>query len=178
MIQIVWPWSQVKRLTITATHPSFYNGEMWIENLTFRPVVDLAVVDPIPELQSGKDVSTSPESLATLGNFVGKVATDSANRVVIRAKSNFVGERLKFTVLNESGQSSTSVLEDGAVGPIRGSGQVTSVGTSKGPYGFALYRPPADFSRAGRDDSADRRKIFLKVESLDFPTATFTSRLS
>ena len=41
--------------------------------------------------------------------------------------------------------------------------------------GFVLYRPPADFARSqNRDDAKKRRPISIKVESVEFPTATRT----
>ena len=50
-----------------------------IDNVRFRVAVDLAVVDPVPDLQTATSVITYPERLATGGRLVSAVSTDSAN---------------------------------------------------------------------------------------------------
>jgi hypothetical protein len=149
-LTINWQWNDIRVLKITGPSLLWYSGpsnvEMFIDNIQFRVAVDLAVVDPAPEPQRANGLITDPDTLAQFGALVSAVAADSANRVVLRMKSNFVGERLKLTILNDSGQPSSSVLEDGAVGPVGGNGtsvyQLTSSEHEQGPNGIR-YVPPA-----------------------------------
>jgi hypothetical protein len=158
-------------------------------NLPYRGA--LTFLDPVPDLLSGNDVTTDPESLATGGTPVTGIVADGVARVVLRFPARFAGEALRVTLLNDRGQTSSSSEEDGTLAGIAHTGpspapvppgtsapvQITAVATSQGPMAFAIYRSPADFNRNGKDDGA-ARSISFQVQSLSVqgpPTqASFT----
>lgn len=179
---LIMPSENVRRVTLTMDSWDRWSGSaFYVDDISFSSTTAISVVDPFPELLEGYGVLSESEPLATMGTPVTAIAAERAGRVVLRVKANFSGERLTLSVLNDQGQPSNASSEDGYVGTIptnaspgTGTMQVTAVKTSVGPMAFAMYRPPTDFSRAGRDDGEAERLITLKVESLDTPGATST----
>src|SRR5262249_13123437 len=81
-----------------------------------------------------------------------------------------------FSVLNERGNASNSVQDDGGistVGSSSGSKQqsirVASQDSSEGPMAFAVYYPPIDFSRGSQDDQLASRNITIQADPQGSP---------
>ena len=149
----------------------------------------------MPDLLRGNQITTDIQTLATAGTPVTAIATDGATRVVVRLWANSVGDTLTLTLLNDQGLPSISADEDGTIevlqaggpfttGPAPESGRrqalaqsatpqitVTAVGTGQGPRAFAIYYPPTNFDRAGKDASAGQRGISLRVTINSGPAA-------
>lgn len=111
------------------------------------------ILDPVPELLSGAEVTTDAERLAKKGRPVQGVAADGVARVVIRIPAKSVGEQIMLTVLNAQQVESFAKDEDGAVADVNNpllftsSVTVQAQNTSLGPMAFALYLAPKDFVR-------------------------------
>jgi len=130
----------------------------------------VTLVDPVPDLVFGTGIKTDKESLAKDGVEVTGVAADSVSRLVIRVRARFQGDRVRLTLWPDgektlnglsspSGELQTLLPADGsASGPYV---VVTATNTNKGPMAFALYVPPADFSRGGEDDIRREREVSL-----------------
>lgn len=134
----------------------------------------MTLLDPVPALLSGPRVTTNVTALASKGRPVQGVAADAVAEVVLRVPANSVGEQFTFTVMNDSGQQSTSSAEDGGLGAIGTtsftSSQLTivAVTTPNGPMAFAIYGVPVDFPRPeGQDAGSTDRFITLNVLAVD-----------
>lgn len=141
-------------------------------------------LDPVPELQDGNNITTSPRILGQLGTSVGAVAADSAARVVLRIQTHQQGEQFRVTLLDEDRNPGTKEQLGtlSRIGVSEDSLQVTvtTVGDTGGdPMAFAVYRPPADFSRGGPsgDDNAARRTVSFRVEAVDDDSYNVTGSL-
>lgn len=153
---------------------------------TSAPAACIQILDPVPDLQDGNEITTDVQTLATAGTPVTGIAADSAARVVLRIWANAVGDSLTLTLLNDQGLPSVSADEDGIIealqpgppptGPVtelrrrlrraqQATPQITLTAgaTSQGPMAFAVYYAPANFDRAGRDDEAGSRGISFQV---------------
>lgn len=136
---------------------------------------DVALLDPVPDLLSGSVVTTDPELLATGGTKVDGVAADGVARVGVRIPAAQANEPFMVTLLNDSGNASMSVDEDGGLtttGQDRSDATnmvfVSAVDTSVGPMAFAVYHSPIDFPRPDGRDAADaQRTVSVRVQSLD-----------
>ena len=164
------PYQHVRRVTITALGTSLGWG-FYIDNVTYTPTGSLAILDPVPDLLNGNQVSTDPQLLAAAGRPVTGVAADSAARLALRLSSNTNGDQLQLALLNDLGQPSNSPVADGTLTSINGQVvgaqlQLTATDAGSGPMAFALYTPPSDFSRGGADDTAPNRSVFLQLKSL------------
>ena len=134
---------------------------------TFLAGRSFTLVDPVPDLQNGNQIATDPETLVTLGTRVSGIAADGASRVVIRLFAQKPGQTVTLNLLNDQGQASSDASKDGTISSVGGmpsSGplQLTAVTTNHGPYAFAIYQPPTDFSRGGADDNAPSRQVSIK----------------
>jgi hypothetical protein len=161
------PSTNIRQVTITVDRwlPDYSGHSFYIDDIQFAfgsgATSTISVFDPVPELLTDSgSIVTSPEILATSGLPVLALAADRATRVVVRMGANRAGENLRLSILNDQGLPSTSIQEDGRLGTVDGQAEpgqsvlnLTAVSTSRGPMAFALYRPPPDFSRAGRDDN-------------------------
>ncbi len=143
----------------------------------------------------GNQITTDIQTLATAGTPVTAIAADGATRVVIRLWAHSVGDTLTLTLLNDRGLPSISADEDGTIEVLPAGGPsndqprpeserrqtlaqsatpqitVTAVGTGQGPRAFAIYYPPTNFDRAGKDASAGQRGISLRVTINSGPAA-------
>ncbi len=134
---------------------------------------NVALVDPIPALLDGSQITTDINILASQGKNVQGVAADGVSQVLLRIPANRVGEQFDLSVLKEDTTPSNSANEDGILGNpgspnFQTSTTVTAVNTSGGILGFAIYRAPLDFPRQnGIDVNNGTRTIFVQVKSRD-----------
>jgi pimeloyl-ACP methyl ester carboxylesterase len=139
------------------------------------------IVDPVPSLLPGSNITTNPDLLATGGRPVVGVAADGVARVVLRIPANHVGEQFSVAIINDHGVPSTSMDEDGGLEAIGGATfqsaiTVSAVSTRKmGPMAFAIYRAPVDFPRpaAEFDWALTQRSVTLEFGSTTTPAYAF-----
>jgi hypothetical protein len=129
----------------------------------------ITALDPVSQLLKGPKVTTNLTTLATKGVPVVAASSDGVTQVVLRASSCTVNQSLTFTVLNASGQPSTSVAQDGGLFAIGGTPaaaastlETSCKSTSVGPFAFAIYLAPVDFNYPGGgfDNDASRPVSF------------------
>jgi len=148
----------------------------------------MSMLDPNPDLFQGEGMTTDAKILATRGRPVSAVSSNSV--VLLRFRANFIGERLKLTIINDAGEPSRSSSEDGGLANVpvapfgaetplqsfhfdSGSLTVTAVENGKEATAFALFRAPEDFARDQRDYDKATRSLSFRVQSLDLPCITF-----
>lgn len=151
----------------------------------------MAMIDMIPDLVRDSGIVTDSEELATAGRPVNGIAADGASIALLRFPANFIGERLRVTILDGFQQPSTSTSENGALSKIdatesgrtvpfasfrfeSGPAVVKAVKTPGAVMVFVLYLAPSDFNRAGLDSGEQSRSLSFRVESLDVPCFAFT----
>ena len=175
------PWSNVRELLITpgpfpGTCPTCDPGTgkpEWgfaVEGLRFTSYV--STVDPVPDLldKDGRNgISLNPAKLIE-GKIATTIAADGAARLVVQVQANYAGERMTLTLLNDVGQTSSSIEEDGTLGAVDGPPNptampvtVTPIDTDSGPTAFAIYYAPPDYARPTRGDD---RYSFFRVVSI------------
>jgi pimeloyl-ACP methyl ester carboxylesterase len=132
----------------------------------------IGLLDPVPTLLSGAHVTTNINMLATKGRSVQGAGTDGITQIVIRFAASQAGQQYTVTLLNDQGQQSTSVVNDGGLGPIGSTAftqsqiAVTGVSTSQGPMAFAIYQSPIDFPRpSGQDAGSTTRMVTIQVQA-------------
>jgi len=132
----------------------------------------IGMLDPVPALLSGSQVTTNVNTLATKGRAVQGAGADGVTQIVIRFAASAAGQAYTITLLNDQGQQSTSVVNDGGLGPIGTTSftqsqiVVTGVSTSQGPMAFAIYQSPIDFPRlSGHDAGSTTRMVSLQVQA-------------
>jgi len=135
--------------------------------------VPITLVDPVPALLNGSQITTDVNLLATQGRIVQGVSADGATQIVLRIQAGRTGEVFDLTVLKDLSNESGSTSEDGALGvpgatAFQKTQPVTAVSTSAGIMGFAVYRAPLDFPRQnGIDVNAASRIVGVRVKSRD-----------
>ena len=137
------------------------------------------IVDTVPELLDGDQVTTDFETLATKGRPVTAISADGVSQIVARI---WVGSNysLPTTVelVDENGQPPANPGELGSLAPIdldafnsnASSVAIDVVPTSIGNMLFIKYRAPENFVRASNetaDEAAKERKVTLKF---NYPT--------
>lgn len=132
--------------------------------------ITVTLLDPVPALLSGSQVTTNYNTLATQGRAVEGVDADGVTELVVRWPATAAGLQFTATLLNDQGKRSTSANNDGALAPIGSTSftqsllRVTSVSTSAGPMAFFLYRAPVDFPRpSGHDAGSTSRIVTLQI---------------
>jgi hypothetical protein len=168
------PSSNVRQITLTLPSAVWTAGSpagFYIDNIDCTIDTAMNFVDPVPDLISGTGVVSDPESLATMGTLVRAIAADGTARVVLTTQTQHVGDMVTFSVINDKGNRSNSTREDGGISGVQdsqGSQQssihVAAVDSSQGPMAFAVYYPPADFSRGSQDDQLGSRDIQIEVD--------------
>jgi pimeloyl-ACP methyl ester carboxylesterase len=161
------PDSNVHNVSISSTATGW---DFAIDNVSFM-ISGPVLIDPVAgKLLGGLAVSNDPDALASSNAIVQGVAADGRALAVVRIPATEAGDTVTVTVVNDQGQESDSVGDDGGLLPVGGGGltfsqiQVTAVDTSQGPMAFALYQAPLDFSRGTADDnSAFSRNVSLDV---------------
>jgi pimeloyl-ACP methyl ester carboxylesterase len=141
--------------------------------VTFGHPVAVTLVDPVPDLVHA--LSTAYTTLLgdpSHGRVVQGVAADGVARVVVRIPASTEGENITVSVINDTGNPSQSVDDDGGVASLdnptsfgqSASAQAASVNGA--PMAFAIYRAPIDFPReSGQDSQAAQRFVTLQVSS-------------
>jgi pimeloyl-ACP methyl ester carboxylesterase len=137
-----------------------------------------ALFDPVPDLLSGKTVTTDTGMLATGGRAVSGVGADGVTEVLVRLPADSAGEEFTATIINDMSNPSTSTDQDGALGLpgaatfTQSSIDVTSSSTSAGDLVFLIYRAPIDFPRpGGADADAAERSVTISVKSQSTATS-------
>jgi pimeloyl-ACP methyl ester carboxylesterase len=140
---------------------------------TGTPTPIATLVDPVPDLMDGSGVSQATPSLATLGYEVKGVAADGVAEVLVRIKAPTTGDQFQLTVQPPPGTIYSS-NEYGALSAVNDqiswgdAVNVKAVPTDSGEMGFALYRAPADFPRAGGiDNSETARTVTIEVSEIN-----------
>jgi hypothetical protein len=132
--------------------------------------ISVTLLDPVPTLLSGSQVTANYNTLATQGRAVQGVDADGVTEMVVRWPATAAGLQFTAVLLNDQGKRSSSANNDGALAQIGSTVfnesqlTVTSVNTSAGPMGFFLYRAPVDFPRpSGQDANSSSRTVSLRV---------------
>lgn len=145
---------------------------------------EITLVDPVPDLLAGPQVTSTASDLASKGNSVSGVAADGVTKIVLRIPTAKVGDTLDLTLLNDKQGPSSSPCglgepcEDGFLSNLDGSLGGASLTTPPStningiPLTFALYTAPADFVRDGNraDATASQRQVFLKASGIPLST--------
>jgi hypothetical protein len=171
---IFLPATGIRKVTLTLPASSWTQGSpagFYIDNIAFYLNQGLNFVDPVPSLMSGSGIVADPESLATMGTLVRAVAADGVARVLLTVQATHVGDVVNLSVLNDRGAASNSIQDDGGITTVTGSSgskqqsiRVAAQDSSLGPMAFAIYYPPADFSRGFQDDQLASRTVQIQVD--------------
>jgi pimeloyl-ACP methyl ester carboxylesterase len=141
--------------------------------VTFGHASAVTLVDPVPDLVNA--LSTANTTLLgdpSHGRVVQGVAADGVARVVVRIPASTEGENITVSVINDTGNPSQSVNDDGGVASLdnptsfgqSASAQAASVGGTS--MAFVVYRAPIDFPRSsGEDSQAAKRFVNLQIVS-------------
>jgi pimeloyl-ACP methyl ester carboxylesterase len=164
---ITLPDQNIRQVVISGDDSTEW--DFFIDDVSFTPSGPV-LIDPIlSNLLNGPAVTTNTDALASSGDIVKGVSADGSAQVVVRMPASRPGQTLMVAVLDEFGQPSSSIRDNGGLAPLGGGGSlanalaVTAVSTPKGPMAFALYRAPADFSRGAEDDAESMRHVTLQV---------------
>jgi pimeloyl-ACP methyl ester carboxylesterase len=172
------PFQNIRQITITDNAPDW---SLTMDSVIFAAGNSPILIDPVvARLLKGPAVTTNVNALATATTgFVQGAAADGTAQVVIRIPAANVGQTFTITVINDQGQISTSVPNDGGVmalganlNTLASSLTVTAVTTLKGTEAFAIYRGPVNFSRGSQDDDLTTRSVSLSAVSTSGTTNT------
>ncbi len=126
------------------------------------PIVQMQLVDPIPDLLDGPSVTSDTSLLSSQGTIVNGIAADGVAQLLIRIAGAPPNETL-----------SLSLAQDGGLANIGGSSTfqpTIPVTADSAGNAFALYQAPLDFARAGGiDDAVPSRTVDLNFGSADNP---------
>ena len=171
------PFQKIHQVTIADNAPDWNLTMDSVSFATSSPVL----IDPvIAHLLSGPAVTTNANAIAAATKgFVQGAAADGTAQIVLRIPAASVGQAFTITVINDQGQTSTSVPNDGGLMALGGSLStlsssltVNSVATTQGAEAFAIYRGPVNFSRGTQDDGLTTRSVSLSAASSSGTTST------
>ncbi len=172
------PFQNIRQITIADNAPDW---SLTMDSVIFATGGTPILIDPVvAKLLNGPAVTTNVNAIAaaTTG-FVQGTAADGTTQVVIRIPAASVGQTFTVTVINDQGQTSTSVPNDGGVmalganlSTLASSLTVNAVSTVKGAEAFAIYRGPVNFSRGSQDDELTTRNVSLSAVSTSGTTST------
>lgn len=142
-------------------------------------------VDPVPDLISGRVLTSTAEKLGTKGREVQGAGADGAAVVLLRIPLASIGDPVTVTLLKTDNPQdiANNSDTDGALGTPDHPCCVFSVtatarDTSNGPMAFVTYRSPDDFPRPNRvDDSKKFREVFFRFKSGSSADTTMPLRL-
>ena len=161
--------SNIRQITIAAAGSSYGFS---ISNLyTYNLANSIYFYSPVPLLTSGTGLTRDAQTLASPGaRMLRAICADGTARILVAYPAHFVGEEITFRVINDRGVPSTSVPDDGAVSAGAGaqgdrSVKVVAQASSNGPIAFAIYHPPASFSRGGLHDNVATRTVNIEADS-------------
>ena len=172
------PFQNIRQITIADNAPDW---SLTMDSVIFAAGSSPILIDPVvARLLQGPAVTTNVNAIAaaTTG-FVQGAAADGTTQVVIRIPAANVGQSFAITVINDQGQTSTSIPNDGglmalgaSLNTLASSLTVNAVSTAKGAEAFAIYRGPVNFSRGSQDDALTMRSVSLSVVSTSGTTST------
>jgi hypothetical protein len=172
------PFKNIRQVTITDNAPDW---TLTMDSVIFATGSSPIVIDPVvAKLLNGPVVTTNVNAIAaaTTG-FVQGAAADGTAQVVVRIPAANVGQTFTISVINDQGQISTSVPNDGglmalgaSLNTLASSLTVNAVSTVKGAEAFAIYRGPVNFSRGSQDDDLTTRGVSLNAVSTSGTTST------
>jgi len=171
------PFQNIRQVTI-ADHAPDWN--LTIDSASFATGSPILIDPVVAGLLKGPAVTTNVNAIAaaTTG-FVQGGSADGTAQIVLRIPAAKAGQSFTVTVINDQGQTSTSVPNDGGVmalgaslGTLASSLSVNAVSTREGPEAFAIYRGPVNFSRGTQDDGLTTRSVSLSSASTSGTTST------
>jgi pimeloyl-ACP methyl ester carboxylesterase len=172
------PFQNIRQVTIADNAPDW---SLTIDSVIFAAGSSPILIDPVvAKLLKGPAVTTNVNAIAAASiGFVQGASADGTTQVVIRIPAASVGQTFAIFVINDQGQTSTSVPNDGGVmalganlNTLASSLTVTAVTTLKGTEAFAIYRGPVNFSRGSQDDDLTTRSVSLSAVSTSGTTNT------
>lgn len=171
------PFQNIRQVTIADHAPDWSLAMDSVSFTTSSPVL----IDPVvAKLLQGPAVTTNVNAIAAASTgFVQGAAADGTTQVVLRIRAASVGQIFTVTVINDQGQTSTSVPNDGGVmalgaslSTLASSLTVNAVSTLRGAEAFVIYRGPVNFSRGTQDDNLTTRSVSLSAASTSGTTST------
>jgi len=171
------PSQNIRQVTIADNAPDW---TLTMDSVSFATGTSPVLIDPVvARLLSGPAITTNVNAIAaaTTG-FVQGAAADGTTQIVLRIPAASAGQSFTITVINDQGQTSTSVPNDGGVmalganlNTLSSSLTVNAVSTLKGPEAFVIYRGPVNFSRGTQDDGLTTRSVSLSAASTSGTTS-------
>ena len=172
------PFQNIRQVTIADNAPDW---SLTMDSVSFATGSSPVLIDPVvARLLNGPAVTTNVNAIAadTTGFVLGATA-DGTTQVVLRIPAANAGQTFTITVINDQGQTSTSVPNDGGVvalganlNTLASSLTVNAVSTRQGAEAFAIYRGPVNFSRGIQDDDLTTRSVSLSAASTSGTTST------
>ena len=172
------PFQKIRQITIRDNAPDW---SLTMDSVSFAPGSSPVLIDPVvAKLLNGPAVTTNVNAIAaaTTG-FIQGAAADGITQIVLRIPAASAGQTFTITVINDQGQTSTSVANDGGVmalgaslSTLASSLTVNAVSTTRGVEAFAIYRGPVNFSRGTQDDGLTTRSVSLSAASTSGTTST------
>jgi PGAP1-like protein len=172
------PFQNIRQVTITDNAPDW---TLTMDSVSFATGGSPVLIDPVvAKLLQGPAVTTNVNAIAaaTTG-FVQGAAADGTTQIVLRIPAANVGQTFTITVINDQGQPSTSVPNDGGImalganlSTLASSLTVNAVTTFQGAETFVIYRGPVNFSRGTQDDDLTTRSVSLSAVSTSGTTST------
>lgn len=173
------PFQKIRQVTIRDNAPDW---SLTMDSVSFATGSTPILIDPVvARLLNGPAVTTNVNAIAaaTTG-FVQGAAADATTQVVLRIPAASAGQTFTVTVINDQGQTSTSVPNDGglmalgaSLSTLASSLTVKAVSTTTaGAEAFAIYRGPVNFSRGTQDDNLTTRSVSLSAASTSGTTST------
>jgi pimeloyl-ACP methyl ester carboxylesterase len=171
------PYQNIRQVTIADYAPDW---SLTINSITFATGGPVLIDPVVAGLLKGPAVTTNVNAIAaaTTG-FVQGAAADGTTQTVLRIPASKAGESFTVTVINDQGQTSTSVPNDGGVmllgaslSTLSSSLTLNAVSTRQGPDAFVIYRAPVNFSRGTQDDGLTTRSVSLSAASTSGTTST------
>jgi pimeloyl-ACP methyl ester carboxylesterase len=171
-------FDNIRQVTIADNTPDW---NLIIDSVSFAMGSNPVLIDPVvAKLLQGPAVTTNVNAIAaaTTG-FVQGAAADGTTQVVLRIPATGVGQPYTITVINDQGQHSTSVPNDGGVmalgaslNTLASSITVNAASTRQGAEAFVIYRGPVNFARDSADDGLTTRSVTLNSASSSGSTNT------
>jgi len=172
------PFQNIQQVTISDNAPDW---SLTMDSISFTSGSNPVLIDPVVAgLLKGPMVTTNVNLIAaaTTG-FVQGAAADGTTQIVLRIPAASVGQTFTITVINDQGQPSTSVSNDGGIMALGASLNtlastltVNAVATRQGPEAFVIYRGAVNFSRGTQDDELTTRSVSLSSASTSGTTST------
>jgi len=172
------PFHNIRDITLA---DNTRDWRLTLDSIIFATGSSPVLIDPVvAKLLQGPAVTTNVNAIAaaTTG-FVQGASADGTTQVVLRIPAANVGQTFTITVINDQGQTSTSIPNDGGLmalganlNTLASSLTVNAVSTRAGAEAFAIYRGPVNFARNTQDDNLTTRSVSLSSVSTSGTTST------